>query len=128
MYMLIIFRASAIVFLGCVTSSNVILSVKVIAKLGLVPTHNPVLNICSKLNLSSLEIFIIAPKLPYFLICSELHVSLFIIPARLAPILSFFVGPIECIRFALVISSNALAMAFAVDLRLRLLSFRRALI
>ena len=42
MYMLIIFRASSIVFLGCVTSSDVVLSVRVIAKLRLVPTHNPV--------------------------------------------------------------------------------------
>ena len=127
-YILIIFRASSIVFLGCVTSSNVVLSVRVIAKLRLVPIHNPVLNMCSKLNLSSLVIFIVAPKLPYFLICSELPVSLFMIPARLATILSFFVGPIECVRFALVVSSNALAIAFAVDLRLRLLSFGGALI
>ena len=128
MYIYTMFHATLVLFSGIMLESDVIIRARVLAKLGLLTIHRPVIAICSKLNLSSILIVIIAPKLPYFLICSELPDSLFIIPRILLSLICINISPSECVRFSLVISSNALAFAFSINMESRLIAFARALI
>ena len=72
--------------------------------------------------------FFILPKLPYLLICSESPSSLFIIPAIVLIYTSTKLAPSEILRLSLVVSSNALAFAFSIDISFRICRFLRTVV
>ena len=127
-YMVIMYLASVTLFARIVFDNSIIFSLRLLSKLNLAPIHSPVINISSKISPRSILSFFILPKLPYLLMCSEVPSSIFVIPAIMLIYPCAKLAPSEIIRLSLVVSSNALAFAFSIDINLRLYGFLRAVI
>jgi len=128
MYIIIMYIASVTLFARIIFDNTLIFTLGLLAKLNLAPIHSPVISMSSKMSPRVILSFFILPKLPYLLICSEVSFSTFIIPAILVIYPCVKLAPSEIIRFSLVISSNALAFAFSIDINLRLYRFLRAIV
>ena len=127
-YMVIMYLSSIVLFTRSFLDNTIIFNLGLLAKLNLAPIHSPVVNISSKISLNSILSFFILPKLPYLFICSESPSSMFIIPAIVLIYTSTKLAPSEMLRLSLVVSSNALAFAFSIDIVLGLYRFLRAVV
>lgn len=127
-YMVIMYLASVTLFAGIIFDNIIIFSLRLLSKLNLAPIHTPVINISSKISPGSILSFFILPKLPYLLMCSEVPNSIFVIPAIIIIYPCAKLAPSEIIGLSLVVSSNAMAFAFSIDINLGLYRFLRAVI
>ena len=127
-YMVIMYLSSIVLFTRIFLDSTIIFNLGLLAKLNLAPIHSPVVSMSSKISLNAILSFFILPKLPYLFICSESPSSLFVIPAVVLIYTSTKLAPSEILRLSLVVSSNALAFAFSIDIALRLYRFLRAVV
>merc|ERR1712002_1286857 len=127
-YMVIMYLSSIVLFTRIFLDSTIIFNLGLLAKLNLAPIHSPVVSMSSKISLNAILSFFILPKLPYLFICSESPSSMFIIPAIVLIYTSSKLAPSEILRLSLVVSSNALAFAFSIDIVLGLYRFLRAVV
>ena len=127
-YIVIMYLSSIVLFTRSFLDNSIIFNLRLLAKLNLAPIHSPVVNMCSKISPNAILSFFILPKLPYLFICSESPSSLFIIPAIVLIYTSSQLAPSEILRLSLVVSSNALAFAFSIDMSLRICRFLRAVV
>ena len=123
-YIFVILRVSVVLLIRIISDSIALIFVRLWGKLRIVPFHIPMVNMISKVQPNVIVVFFIIPKLPYFMIRSELnpYVILF-------PILSFLMiftrslSNKETLGFAVSVSSMTILAIFSVSIIFRLIIF-----
>jgi len=128
-YIFILLRISVVLLIRITESNTILIFIRLWGKLGIVPLHIPIVNIVSKVHPSIIVSFFIIPKLPYFLIGSQISPSIVMFPI-IAFILLFTrtLTNKEKLRITLSVSSMTLFIIFSINIIIRRFLFRLTLI
>lgn len=119
-YIFILLRISVVLLIRITESNTILIFIRLWGKLGIVPLHIPIVNMVSKVHPSIIVSFFIVPKLPYFIIGTQISPSIVMFPI-IAFILLFTrtLTNKEKLRITLSVSSITLFTIFCMDVTIR---------
>nr|BBB04286.1 NADH dehydrogenase subunit 2 [Salpa fusiformis] len=116
-YIFILLGMSVVLLIGITESNTILIFIGLWGKLGMVPLHMPMVNMVSKVHPSIIVSFFIIPKLPYFLMGSQISPSMVMFPIMAFMLL--FTRTLtnkEKLGITLSVSSMTLFMIFSIDI------------